>query len=166
MWAVGTACLTIAFLISAIYLVFRHWRLSRDMDALLWRIDKKDIEWETGHLFPVVRGDRARLIGCGGMSTGSQASLAKFSSVFAPLVSYRERIFAAKALNVCHMDAGLKHQLKMVCFCTFLFSFHSSHISVLAFIEFTRAKKRSTLFANNSDRIVDSKVMVSATVTR
>lgn len=117
MWAVGTACLSLAFLVSALYLVFRHWRFSREMDALLWRIDKKDIEWETGHLFPVVRGDRAGRLGrCGGLSTGSQASLAKFSSVFAPLVSYRERIFAAKALNICHLDAGLKHQLKMVGF--------------------------------------------------
>lgn len=114
MWALGTGLLSLTFLMSAMYLVFRHWRLSRDMDALLWRIDKKDIEWETGRLFPAVRGGRGQLMGCGGLSTGSQASLAKFSSVFAPLVSYRERIFAAKALNVCNLDAGLKHQLKMV----------------------------------------------------
>ncbi|CAL8104389.1 unnamed protein product [Orchesella dallaii] len=110
LWVFGTGLLSIGFLTSAMYLIYRHWRISRDMDALLWRIDKKDIEWETGYLFP----SRGRLIGCGGLSTGSQASLARFSTTFAPLVSYRERIFAAKALNLCHLDTALKHQLKML----------------------------------------------------
>ncbi|CAG7729358.1 unnamed protein product, partial [Allacma fusca] len=81
------------------YLIFRHWRLSRDMDTLLWRIDKRDIHWENGQFFPINRG--------------SQASLAKFSTVFAPLVTYRERIFAAKAMDTDVLDSNMKHQLKL-----------------------------------------------------
>ena len=88
------------FMVSGGYLIFRHWRLSRDMDTLLWRIDKRDIHWENGQFFPINRG--------------SQASLAKFSTVFAPLVTYRERIFAAKAMDTDFLDSNMKHQLKLV----------------------------------------------------
>jgi hypothetical protein len=95
------------FLLGATYLVFRHWRLSRDMDNLLWRIDKKDISWETGQLCPF--GGKS-----GGTGGGSQASLARFSTLYVPLVQYRERLFAAKATSLGNLDNPMKHQLKLV----------------------------------------------------
>jgi len=104
----GLILLALVILSGGTYLIFRHWRLSRDLDTLLWRIDKKDIQWETGHLFPVVGGRS------GGFSSGSQASLVRFSTVFAPLVTYRERIFAAKIVHVGQMDQSMRHQLQMV----------------------------------------------------
>jgi len=103
---------TIAMLVTASvivlggsYLVFRHWRLSRDMEGLLWRIDKKDVEWDTSGLCPW-GGAKA--------SGGSTASLARFSTLYAPLVQYRQRLFAAKTTPLTHLDNHMKHQLKLV----------------------------------------------------
>lgn len=105
LWTLATLVLILTIVMGGVYLVFRHWRLSRDMDTLLWRIDKKDISWESGTMCPFV-GGRA--------CTGSQASLARFSTLFAPLVQYRERHFAAKAISIGQLDNNMKHQLKLV----------------------------------------------------
>lgn len=75
------------------------------MDTLLWRIDKKDISWESGQMCPFIGGR---------IGAGSQASLARFSTLYAPLVQYRERHFAAKAISIGQLDTQMKHQLKLV----------------------------------------------------
>lgn len=69
----------------------------------MWRIDKKEIE----------------IANSGGKSltrSGSQTSLTRFSTVYAPLVTYRGRIFAAKklAMDLLVLDGPLKEQLKVV----------------------------------------------------
>lgn len=105
LWTLLTLLLILFFALGGTYLIFRHWRLSRDMDVLLWRIDKKDISWESGQICPFVGGR---------MGAGSQASLARFSTMYAPLVQYRERHFAAKGVPLGQLDANMKIQLKLV----------------------------------------------------
>jgi len=71
----------------------------------MWRIDKREIELTNPD------GGKFRLT-----RTGSQTSLARFSTVYAPLVTYRGRIFAVKKLDMdlLVLDSPLKQQLKLV----------------------------------------------------
>jgi hypothetical protein len=99
---VGTVVLGVVLvgLGSGSWLVLRHWRLSRRMDGLLWKIERREVEWE---------GGEGRALG------GSMASLARFSFTFAPLLRYRGRVFAAKRLEVhLPLDNTLKRQLQLV----------------------------------------------------
>lgn len=91
----------------------------------MWRIDKREIQWENGQLFsPSSRKCSSTNKSCTSngsgtnpgtaADTGSQTSLVRFSTIYAPLVTYRERHFAAKKLDIDVFDTSMKQQLQMV----------------------------------------------------